>query len=127
MTDSQNAGYDDLLDAVDLNQGYYLVCESGHGSFPPRQVCPKCGSTHLVEKPLPDTGTISTYTEIQVPTAEFAEETPIVAIADFGPVQLTGRVLAEGNDVAIGVRVSPTVTTSQAGERHLAFDLPTRR
>ncbi|EJN57932.1 hypothetical protein HSB1_33490 [Halogranum salarium B-1] len=90
-------------------------------------MCPKCGSTHLVEKPLPDTGTVSTYTEIQVTTAEFAGETPVVAIADFGPVQLTGRVLAEGNDIALGVRVSPTVTTSQAGERHLAFDYPTRR
>lgn len=127
MTDSRNAGYDDLLDAVDANRGYYLACESGHGSLPPRRVCLECGSTDLAEKPLPDTGTISTYTEIQVTTAEFAGETPVVAIADFGPVQLTGRVLAEINDVALGARVSPTVTTSQTGERHLAFDLPTRR
>ncbi|SDN24152.1 hypothetical protein SAMN04487949_3739 [Halogranum gelatinilyticum] len=127
MPSERAAGYDDLLDAVDDGRGYYLACTEGHGSLPPRRVCPECGDDTLSEEPLPETGAVETYTQVHVPGPRFDGETPVVAIADFGPVRLTGRVQAEVADVEVGVRVSPTVATSKAGERHLALEPSERR
>lgn len=127
MSSERAAGYDDLLDAVDDGRGYYLACTEGHGSLPPRRVCPECGDDTLTEEPLSETGTVETFTQVHVPGPRFAGETPVVAIADFGPVRLTGRMRAGAADVEVGARVSPTVATSPTGERHLAFELAERR
>ena len=118
---SRDEGYDELLDAIDAGEGYYLTCSAGHGSLPPQRVCSECGETDLQEEPLPDVGTIMTYTEIHVPSPEFTGETPVVAIADFGPVRLTGRLLGDADSISVGVAVSPTVDQSNSA-RHLAFD-----
>jgi hypothetical protein len=121
-TELRDAGYDDLLDAVADGRGYFLACADGHGSLPPRRVCPECGDSSLTEEPLPATGTVCTYTEVRVPTPRFSGETPVVAIADFGAVRLTGRLRASVDDVAVGLRVVPTVAVSPTGERHLSFE-----
>lgn len=90
-------GYDDLLDAIEEGEGYYLACPNGHGTVPPRRVCPDCGSRELTEKPLPETGEILVATTISVSGPQFSEDTPYVtAIAEFGDVRLTG--LARGMD-----------------------------
>lgn len=88
-----DAGYDELLDAIESGEGYYLECPEGHGSFPPRHVCPHCGDRELEEQPLPETGTIQAHTVVHVPTPRFADDAPYAtAVVDFGPVTLTGQV-----------------------------------
>jgi hypothetical protein len=107
MTD---AGYDEWLDALDDGEGYYLACEEGHGSLPPRRVCPHCGSPDLSEEPLPESGTVETFTVVHVPAPSFADEAPYATVvADFGEVRLTGVL---GGDAVEEVEVGSTVEAS---------------
>ena len=86
-----NAGYDEWVDALADGAGYALVCPEGHGSLPPRRVCPECGSSSLAEEPLPDRGEIETFTVVHVPSPRFADDAPYTtAVARFGSVRLTG-------------------------------------
>lgn len=123
-TGVQDAGFDDWIDAAEEGDAYYLECSAGHGSLPPRRVCPDCGSTDLEEVPLPDTGTIETFTVTYVPTPAFEADAPYAtAIANFGPVRLTGQVVgidldAIENGLTIGIEITVSETT---GERVLAF------
>jgi uncharacterized OB-fold protein len=121
MTDS---GFDEWLDAVDDGEGYYLRCPKGHGSLPPRHVCPDCGAADLDRTPLPATGTIETYTVCYVGGPEFEDETPYAtAIAEFGDVRLTGIVRGvDPEDVAVGAPVEARVGTNQeTGDDHLTL------
>jgi uncharacterized OB-fold protein len=128
--DVRDGGYDDWIDAVEAGEGFYLECENGHGSLPPRRVCPRCGATDLAETPLPDAGEIETFTEITVAPPSFVEDTPYVtAVADFGPVRLTGLVRrADGTDlddedVEVGMAVAAAVGESETtGERALVLE-----
>ena len=87
----RDGGYDDWLDALEEGEGYYLESPDGYGSLPPRRVCPHTGSTDLSTEPLPNVGSLETFTEVHVPTPRFQDDAPYVtAIADFGPVRLTG-------------------------------------
>jgi len=121
----RNEGFDDVLDAVAEGEGYYLECSNGHGSLPPRRVCPDCGDTELTEEPLPASGEIDTYTVTHVATPNFTEDAPyVVAIADFGPVRLTGQLRGVDPEAVetgqvVGVDVETTETT---GERLLTFE-----
>ncbi|MFD1512138.1 Zn-ribbon domain-containing OB-fold protein [Halomarina rubra] len=116
-------GFDDLLDAVEEGAGYYLSCANGHGSLPPRRVCPHCGSQDLSEEPLPDSGTIETFTVVRVATPQFADDAPYVtAVADFGEVRLTGFV-ADPTAVEVGTTVGVGVgRTETTGDRVLTLD-----
>lgn len=126
MTDgaARDEGYDDLLDAVAAGEGYYLECSSGHGSLPPRRVCPVCGERDPAETPLPAPGTVVTFTVVHVPTPQFAGEAPYVtAIAEFGPVRLTGLLVGvDPAAVETGVTVRPAVRGTDDGERRLVFE-----
>jgi uncharacterized OB-fold protein len=110
-----DAGYDEWLAAVGDGEGYYLHCPAGHGSLPPRRVCPHCGTPALERAPLPDSGTVETFTVCHVGGPDFAEEEPYVtAIADFGDVRLTGVVRGtEPDEVTVGATVEPTVGTNR--------------
>ncbi|WP_227355117.1 Zn-ribbon domain-containing OB-fold protein [Haladaptatus salinisoli] len=121
MSEHANTGYDEWLDAVADGEGYYLECENGHGSLPPRRVCPRCGATDLEETPLPETGEVETYTVVHVAAPSFADDAPYTtAVADFGPVRLTG---VADDDVEVGTEVAATVgETETAGERLLLFE-----
>jgi uncharacterized OB-fold protein len=112
MTD---AGYDEWLDAIDDGEGYYLECDEGHGSLPPRRVCPHCGSTALDRSALPATGTVETFTICYVGGPEFEDEEPYTtAIADFGDVRLTGVVRGtDPEDVMVGMPVEARVGTNR--------------
>jgi len=116
---SRNGEYDDWLDSIEDDQGYYIECGNGHGWLPPRQVCPDCGSRELHEEPLPESGTVATHTTITVPTPQFEDDAPYVtAIVDFGPVSVTGLVRGvDPEDVAIddvvGIEVGTRETTGQ--------------
>lgn len=120
MSDVGDAGYDELLAAIRDGEGYYLECPEGHGSLPPRQVCPHCGSAELTEQPLPETGTVETYTKTHVPTPAFEDDAPyVLAIASFGPVRLTGQFQG---DVEIGATVEADVIDRKTtGEPLLVF------
>ena len=119
-----DAGYDDLLDAIEAGEPYYLECANGHGWLPPRRICPECGSRDLEEATLPDAGEVVTFTEIAVAAPTFAEDAPYVtALADFGLVQLTGLLRGLDGDEAevgmvVGVEVGERVTT---GDRAIVF------
>ncbi len=120
----RDAGFDEFLDALAEGDGYYVECANGHGSLPPRRVCPECGSADLDETPLPDSGEVATYTKVHVPAPSFADDAPYVtAVVDFGPVRLTGQVLADVEDVEIGLDVEPGVgETETRGERLVLFE-----
>ncbi|MFB6308127.1 MAG: Zn-ribbon domain-containing OB-fold protein [Haloarculaceae archaeon] len=108
MTDrAPDGAYDDWLDAIEAGEGHYLECSNGHGWLPPRRVCPECGERDLAEKPLPESGEIATHTTVNVPTPQFDEDAPYVtAIADFGPVSVTGLVRGvDPGEVEIGTTV----------------------
>ncbi|MEF8807388.1 Zn-ribbon domain-containing OB-fold protein [Natronomonas sp.] len=116
-------GYDDLLDAIEEGDGYYLACPNGHGTVPPRRVCPDCGSRELTEQPLPESGEIVAATTISVSGPQFEADTPYVtAIADFGDVRLTGFVRGTETEPvpgdAVVIDIGETVTEK---DRALVF------
>lgn len=120
----RDRGYDDVIDAIEEGDGYYLECAEGHGSLPPRRLCPECGDDDLRETPLPDVGSVDTYTVTEVPAPAFADDAPyVLAIADFGPVRLTGQVQhVDPESVSVGDRVAVEVArTETSGERLLTF------
>lgn len=121
---ANDAGYDDWLDALEDDRAYYVECAEGHGMLPPRRVCPECGSTDLGEEPLPDVGEIETSTITHVPTPSFEDDAPYVtAIANFGPVRVTGQVVGvDVDDVEVGATVALEVSVSETtGDRLIAL------
>jgi len=86
-----DADHEAWLDALDAGEGYALVCPDGHGSLPPRRVCPECGAAALSREPLAETGRIETFSVVHVPSPRFEDDAPYVtAVADFGPIRTTG-------------------------------------
>ena len=119
-----NAGYDEFLDAAAAGEPYYLACDRGHGSLPPRRVCPHCGSDDLAATPLEAPGTVETYTVVHVPTPQLADDAPYVtAIARFGPVRVTGFLRGvDLDEAAVGLEVTLDVgTTRTKGDRGLVL------
>jgi hypothetical protein len=116
-------GYDDLLDAIEEGDGYYLTCPNGHGTVPPRRICPDCGSRELTEAPLPETGEVLAATTISVAPPQFADDAPYVtAIAEFGDVRLTGVVRGTDTEPAPGDVVTVDIgETATEGARALVF------
>jgi uncharacterized OB-fold protein len=82
--------------------------QCGQSTFPPRLVCPDCGSKDFETVKLSDRGTILTYTIIRVAPSQFVDEAPYAV----GVVELEGgtRMTAQIADVpldqiAIGQKV----------------------
>ena len=104
------AWFDRFTDGIAANEGRYLVCGAcGEAALPPREVCPACAATTLHEEPLPDRGTVLSFTEISVTIPKFHGETPYtVVLAEFdGTVALTGQLRgASAADVALGDTVT---------------------
>lgn len=123
----RDAGFDDWLDALGEGEPYYLECAYGHGSLPPRRVCsdPGCDSTDLEERPLPETGEIESVTVVSVPTPTFEADAPFaLAVADFGPVSLTGQVRGvepEDAEIGTGVELGLATPDSEDVDRVVAF------
>jgi len=125
---ARNADHGEWLDALADGDGYALVCPEGHGSLPPRRVCPECGTTSLSREPLPDVGVVETFSVVHVPSPGFTDDTPYVtAVADFGSTRLTGvlrGVAAKSDAVEIGQRVSVTVEERETEEETLIVFRP---
>lgn len=119
---ARDGAFDDLLDAIEDGEGYYLECADGHGWLPPRRICPECGSQDLEQQPLPEAGKVISFTEISVAAPSWTEDAPyITAVADFGPVGITG--LLRGADdptvgMVVGLDVGERLTT---GDRTIVF------
>jgi uncharacterized OB-fold protein len=123
--DVRDVGYDDFLDAVEAGEPYYLESPSGNGWLPPKDVDPETGERELVEKDLPTTGEVLTYTITNVAGPSFADDTPyVVAVAEFGPVNITGQVRGmDHDDVEIGQEVELSVGRNEtADERVVVFE-----
>lgn len=122
----RNGEYDEFLDALESGEGYYLESSDGTGWLPPRSVDPRTGDGDLTEKLLPDVGTIVTKTIIRVPTPQFDVDAPFaLAIADFGPVKMTGQVRGvDPETVDVGMQVEPTVETRETTDDRLIVFRP---
>ena len=118
--------YDEWLDAIEADEGFYLRSPEGHGSLPPRRVCPHSGSTDLKREPLPETGTIETYSIVHVGATTFEDDTPYIsAVVDFGAVELTGVVRGvDPEAVAVGDAVGVTVETRETTDDRLVVFRP---
>lgn len=130
MTDDEpvrDGEFSDFIEALESGEGYYLEGDDGTGWLPPRAVDPRTGTPTLSEQPLPETGTIETYTVIRVPTPRFSEDAPFaLAVVDLGPVKLTGQVRdVDVDDVEIGMRVAPTVDSTETNDEELIVFEPT--
>ena len=80
----------------------------GHIVFPPRVVCPRCGSREFGPARLAETGSLLTYTVIRVPPATFEDQTPyVLAIAELDDgVRLTAQVVdCDFAALKVGMRV----------------------
>lgn len=121
----RDEGYDDWLDALAAGDGYYVACENGHGTLPPRRICPHCGSRELGEEPLPETGTVLAQTRVHVPAPSFSDDAPYTtAVVDFGAVRLTGllRPAEQPPSIENGATVRVSVDETAQGERVVVFD-----
>jgi uncharacterized OB-fold protein len=127
--DGDPASYDEWLDAIAAGEGFYFESPAGVGSLPPRRVCPETGSTDLTREPLPEIGTIETYSVVHVATPGFTDDTPYIsAIADFGPVRITGVVRGvdpETVDDLVGESVTVSVGTRSTTENRVVVLSPT--
>jgi uncharacterized OB-fold protein len=77
-------------------------------AFPPRIVCPECGTRDFVTTKLADGGKILTYTIIRVPPQPFEDQAPYaVGIAELDDgVKLTAQVVdCDFADLKVGLRV----------------------
>lgn len=124
--DDQPATYDEWLDGLAAGEGFYLESPEGHGSLPPRRVCPHSGSTDLTQKPLPETGTVEVFSVVHVGAKTFSEDTPYInAIVDFGPVGLTGVLRGvDPDEVSVGDDVRVTVETRETTDDRLIVFRP---
>ncbi|WP_122089125.1 Zn-ribbon domain-containing OB-fold protein [Halalkalicoccus subterraneus] len=124
MSEQRDEGYDEWIAAIDRGEGYALECPNGHGSLPPRRLCPECGDPDLEEQPLPDSGTLDTYTRIHVATPEFVDDAPYtVAIVDFGITRLTGQLRGVEEPEA-GIRVDVGVEERETEDEPLLVFRP---
>jgi uncharacterized OB-fold protein len=121
---ARDGAYDNWLDAIEADEGFYLACEAGHGWLPPRRICPTCGARELTRQPLPEAGEIETHTTVFVATPQFEDDAPYVtAIAAFGPVSITGLVRGvEPDDISIGDTVGVEIGERETtGDRAVVF------
>jgi len=121
----RDGGFDNFLDAVAAGEPFYLETPDGDALLPPAGHEAWNADQELTERPLPVTGEILTHTMTNVATPQFADDAPfVVALAEFGPVTLTGQVRGiDPDDVTIGQAVTlAVVRTETADERMLVFE-----
>jgi hypothetical protein len=113
--EADDEGFTEWRDALGTDERFYLECANGHGSLPPRRVCPHCGSRDLTEEPLPETGSVETFTVVHIAPPQFVDDVPYVtAIASFGAVQVSGVLRGvDPADVETGLAVTPTVEATE--------------
>jgi uncharacterized OB-fold protein len=126
MSETRNEGFDDFLDAVEAGEPYYLEGPDGDGWLPPRRIDPATGSRQLKKKPLPEAGTVVTFTQAYVASPEFVDDAPfVVAIADFGPVRVTGQIRGiDPDEIEMGQTVRIDVEHAETTDARLVVFRP---
>ncbi len=96
----------------EIPQRYHLEAgkctECNFIAFPPRLICPECGSREFEQISLSPSGKIVTYTVVCVAAEEFSTETPLpIAIIETDEgARLTAQVVdCDPEEVEIGKRV----------------------
>ncbi|MEM3402854.1 MAG: OB-fold domain-containing protein [Candidatus Hadarchaeales archaeon] len=81
-------------------------CKScGRRMFPKHDRCLSCKGTEIEEVPLPEEGTVVTWTKLYAPP-EGIEMPPLtLGIADFGGVKVLGQILSDNPKT--GMKVKP--------------------
>lgn len=82
--------------------------DCGYIAFPPRRVCPECGSRSFEATTLTPEGTVKTFTIIHVAAEEFALQTPFAVgiIETDDGARLTAQIVdCKPEEVSIGKRV----------------------
>ncbi len=82
--------------------------DCGNLSFPPRRVCPRCGSENYVPRGLKPEGEVYSYTLVTSPPEHFESQAPYpVAMIklDDGPIVSAQLTDVNYEDVKIGMRV----------------------
>lgn len=82
--------------------------QCGQMSFPPRLICPGCGSREFGKERLPEMGTILTYSVIRVAPSQFVDEAPYaVGIVELdGGTRITSQITdCPLDDIQIGKKV----------------------
>jgi uncharacterized protein len=100
-----------------IRDRYYRLIGSkckdcGEESFPPVYRCKKCGSQHIIDKEMPRTGKIMTYTVLHEPLPGYEAQTPLylaVVKLDNGARVLTQVVDSPEEAVKTGAKVRATV------------------
>ncbi|AXG06371.1 Zn-ribbon domain-containing OB-fold protein [Haloplanus rubicundus] len=117
--------FDSFTDTIESDEQQYLACETcGHGTLPPRRLCPACGSTDLTREPLSKRGKVLSFTEISITIPKFHGETPYtVALVELDEeITLTGQLRdATADDIAIGDAVVLGTEPRDAGTAVLTF------
>jgi len=112
-----------------IPQRYNLIgtqcANCGEYYFPPREICPNCRRDTVMEDyKFEGTGTVVTYTEIHNATEDFKRQTPYtlaIIQLDEGP-RLTGQVVADPDDVEIGMKVKPIFRIlGKGGEKGIIY------
>ena len=83
-------------------------CGCGYVAFPPRVVCPECGSREFETINLTPEGTIISWTIVHVPAEEFASEAPLpIAIIETPEgARMTAQVVdGDPGEIEIGAEV----------------------
>jgi uncharacterized OB-fold protein len=79
-----------------------------HVSFPPRLICPECGSRSFEDYILKDTGKVLTFTTIEVAPSQFSDLVPYsigVVELDDG-VRITAQIAdSQKENIKIGSRI----------------------
>ena len=89
-----------------LEAGKCKAC--GFVAFPPRVICPGCGSREFEPTKLAEAGRLLTHTIIRVPPGAFEDQAPyVVGIAELDDgVRLTAQVVdCDFSGLAVGMRV----------------------
>ncbi|MDE1854199.1 MAG: Zn-ribbon domain-containing OB-fold protein [Thaumarchaeota archaeon] len=100
-----------------IRDRYYRLVGSrcsacGAESFPPVYRCKKCGSERMVDKEMPRSGRILTYTQLHEPLPGFEAQAPFylaVVKLDNGARILTQIVDSPDESVKTGAKVRATV------------------
>ena len=77
--------------------------------YPPRMICPSCGSREFEELVLPREGKVVTFTVVRVPPAGFTEQSPLpialVELANGARVMVQIGDVADPDELEIGMPV----------------------
>lgn len=97
--------------------------ECGGSYFPPKADCPKCLSSDVEWFEVKGKGKLMTYTIVNYGPSGFEDDAPyVLALADFGGIQLFGRLSRDIGEKDIQVGMSLTVSPVKLSDDRIAYE-----